>query len=445
MITAGSRLLVLRLLSYVVLLGVTLLTARWLGPAGRARYALPLNLATIIGVVTSLSLDMSTGGMVARGEISLWTMARFLSAATLVLGAAGFALTCAIGEVFDHQLLADASGSLILLAGLTVPLQMAAQMTAGVIIRLGRLRPYGLAVLLAALSQLAFVVGARIVNGRLTPQLALAGVVVGWAILAIALAGATRRELGLGTLLPRLSRSVIGPAVRGGVRLQPTAVALYLNIRVDLLIVGALTSARETGLYSLAGSLAGVILLGAAQFALAIMKRQTDAPLEQANRYTVQFIRQTSIVVGVGSIVVAAATWPVLRVCFGEAWTPSALPAVILCLAAVTVATEGPARLMLVRMDRAGDINVAAVTACVANVALNFILIPIAGIEGAALASLGSYSLYGFLMLTFFARRAQVPLRSAFLRPLSRDDLAVRLLLELPARLGRRLTPHADR
>src|ERR1700722_17136035 len=230
-VLAGSRLLAWRLLSYVVLFGVTLLTARWLGPAARARYALPLNLATIIWVVTGLSLDMSTGGMVGRGEISFSAMARFLSAATLVLGTAGFLLMCAIGEAFDHQILADASWQLIVLSALTVPLQMIVQMSTGVVIRLGRLRPYGRAILLAALAQLTFVVCARLINGELTAELALMGVVLGWAGLAVALAADVRRALGPGALSPRLSRSVMGAAVRGGIALQPTAIALYLNIR----------------------------------------------------------------------------------------------------------------------------------------------------------------------------------------------------------------------
>ena len=178
-----------------------MLTARWLGPAARARYALPLNLATIIWVVTGLSLDMSTGGMVGRGEISFSAMARFLSAATLVLGTAGFLLMCAIGEAFDHQILADASWQLIVLSALTVPLQMIVQMSTGVVIRLGRLRPYGRAILLAALAQLTFVVCARLINGgELTAELALMGVVLGWAGLAVALAADVRRALGPGAL-----------------------------------------------------------------------------------------------------------------------------------------------------------------------------------------------------------------------------------------------------
>ena len=77
--------------------------------------------------------------------------------------------------------------------------------------------------------------------------------------------------------------------------------------------------------------------------------------------------------------------------------------------------------------------------------ALNLVLVPTIGINGAALASLGSYSIYGVLMLGSFARSAEVDLRSAFLRPPGRDDLAVRLLLGLPRRLARRFTTAANR
>src|SRR5947209_109114 len=85
----GSRLLALRVCQYVVLFVVGLVVARALGPSGRAQYALPLALATSVWVVVNLSLDGSTGALLARREGSLRDIARFLSAATLILGVLG--------------------------------------------------------------------------------------------------------------------------------------------------------------------------------------------------------------------------------------------------------------------------------------------------------------------------------------------------------------------
>ena len=233
----------------------------------------------------------------------------------------------------------------------------------------------------------------------------------------------------------------MGAAVRGGIALQPTAIALYLNIRVDLLIVGALTSARATRPLSLAASLAGVVLVGAAQLALAGMRRQTDAPLLQANRYTVEFIRQTSIVVVVGSLLAAAAMWPLLRLGFGRTWTPSALPAAILCLAAIPLATER-ARSADARADESrgrrqprGDNRLSGQRGAQPRPGPDHRYrrrrLGVAGVV---------HSISGVLMLGSFARSAEVDLRSALLVLPGRDDLAVRLLLALPGRLARRFT-----
>jgi len=70
---AGGRLLVLRLVSYALLFVSGVVVSRSLGPAGRATYALPLNFAQIMAVITALSLDSSTAAMVARGEASVPT------------------------------------------------------------------------------------------------------------------------------------------------------------------------------------------------------------------------------------------------------------------------------------------------------------------------------------------------------------------------------------
>ncbi len=409
---SGFQLLVLRISAYGVLFLVQLMVARALGPVGRARYALPLNLANIAWVIVALSLDVSTGAMVARGEASFAAMSRFLSAATVFLGAIGLLATCGLGLVLPPRLVAHAPLGTIALAGLIVPLQMMAMMCIAVALRLGALRSFGWAALASALVQLAFVLGLVAVDG-LTPGAALIGVSLGWCVLAAPLLIVIRGRVGRGALVPGLPAGMLWPAVRGGLALQPATLGLYLNLRIDLVLVSAFASATQAGLYSLSTTLASTVFLAGATLAQSALKTQTEAPLPQANRYTSDFIKKMAVYATVAAVAVTVAAWPVVRYLFGRAWLDSVVPFAILAFAAIVFTVESPARVMLARMQRPGQIGLAACAGALANIALNLALIPLAGIIGAAIASLVSYALYGGTIVLLFRRASSASLPAA--------------------------------
>jgi stage V sporulation protein B len=400
---AGLRLLAVRVLAYGILFIVQLVVSRALGPVGRARYALPLNLANIVWVITALSLDLSTGAMLARREVSFEEVSRFLAAATLILGSVGGVATCAVGLLVAPRLVAGASLGTIALAALVVPLQMAAMMCVGVITRLGALRAFGFATITGASVQLAFV-AVLIALGHLTPNFALVGVALGWCGIALPLMVMVRRYVGPRALIPALPARLLRRAVLGGLALQPATLGLYLNWRVDLLIVSALANTVQTGLYSLSSTLASTVFLAASTLSQSALKTQTNAPLEDANRYTVAFIKRSSVFTALAATVIAAAAWPLIRYLFGHAWVGSVAPFAILAFAAITFTVEYPARVMLIRMERSGQVGLIACAGAVLNVVSNLVLVPVAGIIGAAIASLVSYSLYSVSIGLLFLR-----------------------------------------
>ncbi|PZS09930.1 MAG: hypothetical protein DLM64_09725 [Solirubrobacterales bacterium] len=409
---SGFRLLVLRISAYGLLFLVQLLVARALGPVGRARYALTLNLANIVWVVLALSLDVSTGAMVARGEASFRAMSRFLSAATVLLGAIGWLATCVLGLVLPARLVAHSPTGTLVLAGLIVPLQMAAMMCIAVALRLGALGAFGWAALASALVQLVFVLGLVAVHG-LTPGAALVGVSLGWCALAAPLLIVIRRRVGPGALVPGVPAGMLRAAVRGGLALQPATLGLYLNLRIDLVLVSAFLSAAQAGIYSLSTTLASTVFLAGATLAQSALKTQTDAPLPQANRYTTDFIKKMAVYAALAAGVVTLAAWPIVRYLFGRQWLESVVPFAILAFAAIVFTVESPARVMLARMQRPGQIGLAACAGALANIALNLALIPLAGIIGAAIASLVSYALYGGTIVLLFRRASSASLAAA--------------------------------
>jgi O-antigen/teichoic acid export membrane protein len=417
----GGRLLGFRAVQFGSLFLLSLVAARALGPDGRGQYALALNLATMVWVVTHLSVEQSAARMLARREATVVELCRLSSLFVLTLGLLGTAVALAIGLSARAGLLGDASVGTVVLAAATIPFTLAGQMATALLLRSGELRPYGWIIALASVVQLGLVIGLEIGIG-LTPELAMVAALATIALMAIALATVLGLRVGFRALLPGSTR-LVGPALRVGLRLQPASIALWLNLKIDLLLVGLLTSAHQAGLYSLSANLADIVFTAVSTIGLAALETQTRADAKAAAGFTADFISQNlGIATGLG-LLSAALAFPFILVVYGAAWRASILPFVLLMPAVVALAVEGPARDLLVRIASPVLISAASAAGLTLNIALNFVFVPSIGIAGASIASVLSYWLAATLMLYMLSRYGDVPVGRALRLPRRGDAL----------------------
>lgn len=409
-IVSGGRLLMFRMAQYGLAFLSGVIVARALGPSGRAAYALPLAFTATIWVVIHLSLEAAAQRLLGRKQVTLQEMTRFLSAATLVLSGVGVPLAVGLGLAVRGDLLAGATPTGIVIAALTIPFALVGQMAAALLFRLGALRTYGWVVALSGALQLCLVVVLRLTY-RLDPTIALLTTLIVMAATGIALTVALAHHVGLGSLRPRTSTRVAREAIGAGLKLHMSSIALYLNLQVDLLFVSAMTDARNAGLYSLAAMLASTVFLATSTIGLSALQTQTDAKESLAVAYTIEFTRQSF---GISLIVAAAAAlvgYPLVAVVYGDEWVASVPSFMILTVAAVGLGIEAPTRNLLIRIGNPGTISMAAAAALAVNIVVNFTLIPVIGIMGAALASVLSYWTAALLTVWLVRKVAGVPMR----------------------------------
>jgi O-antigen/teichoic acid export membrane protein len=417
----GGRLLGWRVVQYLSGFLGGLVIARTLGPAGRAEYALPLNLATIGWVVLHCSIEAACARMLARREAALEDLARLSSAATAVLGALAFCVVAGVGLTSRHALLGDASGASVLLAAASIPAAIGGQLYAALVLRAGHVSAYGaIQGVLGVIQLLLLATTAGLAH--LTPEATLAINLGVTSTITVALAVVLAGEVGYINLAPRTSWQLLGRALRAGLAVHVASISLFLNLRLDLLLVGAILSVREAGVYSLSATLADVVLVATSTLGLAALKDQTDADEGEATRFTLEFVRQSTAVAILFVALVCAVSYPLVLFAYGAAWTGAVLPFAVLCIGAVGLAVEGPVRTLLLRMSRPSAISAAALTAAAVNLGLNLALLPWLGILGAAAASAVSYWIAAFLMLLLLHQRTGLSVRSAFGRP-RRGDL----------------------
>lgn len=423
---SGGRLLGFRAVQFIFLFLLSLVATRALGPSGRGQYALALNLATLVWVISHFSVEASIGRMMARKEASLVELCHLASLFALTLGLLGMAIALAIGLPVRGSLLGGASPATVVLAATTIPFTLIGQMATALLLRIGALRTYGWIVAAGAIVQFGLVVGIEVGVG-LSPELAMLGALLTIAVVGIALTAALARRVGLQALAPVTEWRLVRSALHIGIRLQPASVALWLNLKIDLLLVGLLATAHDAGLYSLSANLADIVFVSVSTIALAALETQTKVDAKAAVAYTVDFISQNLGVATVLALAAAAISYPFIVIVYGSAWRASVLPFALLMPAVVALAVEGPARDLLVRIAPPLTISAASAAGLALNAGLNFLLIPRIGIAGASIASVVSYWLAGGLMLYLLSRYGDVPMKRALRLP-RRGDILPSLL-----------------
>lgn len=167
--------------------------------------------------------------------------------------------------------------------------------------------------------------------------------------------------------------------------------AQILNYQVDVLMLGFLRASEEVGHYRVAIQVAdglGVVLL-----ALSIVIGPQIAKLSAQNDWTsLQQLIQYSHRIGAAllfplGLAVAAFSSTVLVVAFGDVYKPAADALAILAISKIAYATVGFSGLALSMLGKAGVATVITLISVFLNIIMNLTLIPVYGIEGAALAT----------------------------------------------------------
>jgi O-antigen/teichoic acid export membrane protein len=405
----GALFVAARGVHQILLAVAAIIIARELGPADRARYALPLAAVGVVWALTHLSLDSAGGRLLARREIDVRTLCRTLSAGVLVLALLGVPIALVGGLLARDALLAGADRTTVALAAATIPPLLAYQMLESVLLRLGAVQVCGWA---GAATAALVLVGATIVAtlGSLTPASVTALNLAAMLLAAIVLSVALVRREGWGVLRPALDRVICKRLVGVGLAVHPARVALQLGTRIDLLVVGAFVSAHDAGLYSLATALAATTIVISMTLPQLAMREQTLLDDERGASYTAAFTARTA---GVAAVLCAATcllSYPLVLLAYGSQWTPAVPVVVILTIGMFAIAIEAPLRSFVFRVGRPATVSMLAVAGLAANVAITVVAVELLGIIGAAAASVVALWAYALAIHKLFVRVTQVQL-----------------------------------
>ncbi len=216
-----------------------------------------------------------------------------------------------------------------------------------------------------------------------------------WAVLIV------RRVVG-GALL-RLDRVLAREALALGLRGQIGNVLQFLNLRLDLLLVPLLVDLRSAGIYLIAVRMSEVVTQvasAASAFLFQAVARIEPDQTELTERAT----RATLLVVAAGGGAILLPAGLLLEVFFGPEYLAGTGALRITMLAMLPLAVTRVLAGDMKGRGRPGLVSVSAGLALVATVAFDLLLIPLLGIEGAAIASLLAYSVGAAVLLYAYRR-----------------------------------------
>jgi O-antigen/teichoic acid export membrane protein len=384
--STGVRVAGLRLTTYAVGLGASVVIARALGPTGRGLYALPIAFLGIVTAFVHVGLEHANVFLASQGVIlkRLWSVSAAIAA---MAAAVAWTTVVVLRWVVGPSFLSGLPVSWIVVSVVQVPFLLMTLYWMGLLQLDGRLRSAVRAVLVATTIHAAATLLLAAFDA-ITPfrVLLLAGLVNGlsWAFmlwLGVS-AGLASRWIGSG---------LVRRALTFGLQAQLAIVFTFLLLRVDQILVQRQLGFTALGLYSLAAVLSEMLWLAADSFAASLLPHQVRAGGGDERRLGFAGARLSVLVAVVGG----AAAWVLapfaIEIVYGEGFSDAVGLFRLLLPGVVALAMARPLTAIVVKEGRillAAAINAVALAV---NVGLNLLLLPAIGVEGASVASSVTY------------------------------------------------------
>lgn len=375
---------------FMVFLGLTtgVIVARALGPTGRGTYFVALTVGSILAQFGNFGLHASNTYFVSKDAGLL----RRLTGNSLAIGAAFTGLVGVVGLVLSATApdILPVHGALIPLIVVWVGLSVVYMLMQSLALGIGEVRSYNVVEIAHGVLGLALI-GAVIVFGVIDPENIFAAGVIAMALGTGWIYWRVQRRCGG---RPQPSSSLFRETFRYGVKAYAAAFAAFVVIRSDILVIDYLLGAEQTGYYSIAASLVDKLQILPITIGTLLFPR-----LSAVEERGLQWSMARRVAIGTFWLVLATCgaaallATPAIRILFGSEFLPSVDSFYLLLPGTVALATNVILMNYLSATGLPPIVVIAPSIAALLNIALNLIMVPRFGIEGAAVSSSIAYTL----------------------------------------------------
>lgn len=377
---------------------MSVIISRVLGPSGRGEFAFAAALVGLVSQLGNLGLHSSNTYYASKERRlvpalvanSLWASAIVgLVVAVVLLG-----LRLLAPGLFPM------SDLMLAMVAVSVPLSIAFLLLQQLYLALGRVRIFN-----------GVEVAQRLLAAAATVALILAGFAAPAPLFAIGIVAMAAVFAWMYRRFPadRLRRpdvSVFRSTLGFGFRAYVTALAGYLVLRIDVLLVGSIAGEEATGLYSVVVAMADLVLLLPTVIGTLLFPRLSAVtnPHERWHKARRAAWIATGAMFGI-AVVSGLVAGPVIRLLYGADFEAAAPAFVVLLPGLVAMGINVILMNYLASTGMPLITVISPIVAGVINIVLNLVLVPRYGIEGASWASTVSYTSMLVFSLAYFASK----------------------------------------
>ena len=411
-----------------------IITARWLGPAGRGQFQLLTLLPVTLSNFVKLGIPQATVYYMRRKGASASDVASNSIWIAAVMGAAAVGVCWWGREWLLANFLKHTPPELLLPCLVLIPFVLVQFYLLGVAQAQERFREYNLRQIAPNLLGtiglvLTLVLLGMGLAGAVLVQVVIQVVMTVWMVVRVH----RQAPLHLGWN-PELARGML----RFGSKSYVQTLAATLHLRIDQYICAYFLTPADVGLYSIAVNLAMLLLKIPDATGTVMFPRLAALEEHAAHAATTRICRQTLFLLSLGVVAFAVVGPLLIPWVFGEDYRGAIAPLLLLLPGTLAVALY---QLLTRNFTSRGkqQVNIiAAVIALVLNVGLNVALVPRYGISGAALAHGLSYGVAALTLLVAFVRDSGHSVRETLIvRPAEIGEMA-NVARKMAGRLQRR-------
>lgn len=385
--------------------------ARWLGPAGAGAYSIALMLQLTLSALAGVGI---AAGFAYRGSQPGWRHAdavRQVPLAALAFGVLGLGIGAAAVTLLRDTAFAALSTEALALTVAAVPCSLIWIYLTHLALGFEQYRLFALGAPLQTITGLVLVC---ILAGPFGVTGAVAGLAASHAIAAAAMTVASLRQAARPT--PgwlRRAPADLWHAIAFGLKSYAYAALNFLNLRVDVLILGAVASASEVGYYAVAVSITGFAPLVPRGFAPVVLARvarlDAGSSLTERDLVTERSLKHATLLALASGIVLVLAL-VLIPVLYGSDFERATELGLILIPGVCALGIAGVLSATVTGRGKPELTLYAALLITPPTVVLYATLIPAYDDTGAALASTLSY--LGTLLVTYVFFRRVTGMRS---------------------------------
>ncbi|UYP01437.1 flippase [Oceanotoga sp. DSM 15011] len=215
---------------------------------------------------------------------------------------------------------------------------------------------------------------------------------------------------------PKINLRILKSEFKYGIILYFSALFVFLNYRADQFMIKNFLGVEELGIYSIGVQLAELLFLVPNSITTALTGRLYNMDLNDTDnqkKITTQTSKYTFYVSLFLSIIGIMMT-PLIPIVYGKEYERASFVVVLLFIGIIFASIAKVSYSYFITKGNPKVHLIITGITLVINIILNYFLIPLLGINGAALASTISYFVYGFVYLLVFKLKEKICFKEFF-------------------------------